>query len=122
MKFYKCSVCGKIIAMVKETGVPTICCGQSMEEIIANTVDASREKHVPVYEVVGNIVNVTIGSVEHPMTEEHHIQWIALETKHGNQSKVLHAGDAPNAPFALLDGDEILTVYAYCNIHGLWKA
>ena len=122
MKFYRCKKCGKIIAIVKETAVPTICCGEAMEELIPGTVDASTEKHVPVYEVTGNTVTVKVGSAEHPMLTEHYIEWIAIRTKNGNQRKILKPGEAPAATFAIIDGDEVLEVYEYCNLHGLWKA
>ena len=122
MKFLRCKKCGKIIAIVNDTVVPTMCCGEAMEELIPGTTDAALEKHVPVYEVNGNIVTVTVGSVEHPMTPEHYIQWIAIKTKNGNQRKILTPTDAPKATFALIDGDEVLEVYEYCNLHGLWKA
>lgn len=122
MKFYKCEHCGNIIAMVKDAGVPVVCCGQKMTELVPNTEDAAQEKHVPVYEQKGNILEVTVGSVEHPMAEEHHIEWIALQTDKGNQRKVLKPGDAPKADFALLDGEEVQAIYAYCNLHGLWMA
>ena len=122
MKFYRCKICGKIIAIVNETAVPTMCCGQAMEELIPGTTDAAVEKHVPVYEVNGNIVTVTVGSVDHPMTPEHYIQWIAIKTKNGNQRKILTPEDAPKAVFSIIDGDEVEEVYEYCNLHGLWKA
>lgn len=122
MKFYKCEHCGNIIAMVKDAGVPVVCCGQKMAELIPNTEDAAQEKHVPVYEKKSNILEVTVGSVEHPMAEEHFIEWIALQTDKGNQRKVLKPGDAPKADFALLDGEEVQAIYAYCNLHGLWMA
>ena len=121
-KFFICEHCGNIIAMVKNTGVPVMCCGQKMTEIIPGAVDASIEKHVPVYSVDGNLVNVTVGSTEHPMLPEHYIEWISLQTKSGNQRKVLHPGDAPKAVFAICEGDEVQAVYAYCNLHSLWKA
>ena len=120
-KFYKCAHCGKIIAVVKETGVPVMCCGQKMDELVPNTTDAAQEKHVPVVEVNGNIVTVTVGSVLHPMQPEHYIEWISLNKKKGNQRKELKPGDAPKAVFALVDGDEVEAAYAYCNLHGLWK-
>lgn len=122
MKFMKCEVCGQMVAVVKETGSPIICCGQPMKEVIAGTVDASLEKHVPVYEVKDHVVYVTVGSVEHPMLPEHHIEWVSLKTKFGNQRKALKPGDAPKVEFALLPGDEVLEVYEYCNLHGLWKS
>lgn len=121
LKFYKCNKCGQIISKIKDTGVPIICCGEPMEEIIPGTVDASLEKHVPVYDKDENIVRVNIGIEDHPMEEEHYIEWIAIQTKHGNQRKCLKPGDAPHAVFSLLDGDEVIAVYEYCNIHGLWK-
>ncbi len=122
MKFYRCKHCGQIVAIVKGTGVPIICCGEKMEEIVPGTVDAAVEKHVPVYEVADGKVTVTVGAVEHPMQEEHFIEWIALKTKAGNQRKALKPGDAPKAVFAICDGDEVEAVFAYCNLHGLWKA
>ena len=120
LKFYRCKVCGKIIAIVKDTGVPTICCGEEMEQIIPGTTDAAVEKHVPVVTVNGNTVEVKVGSVDHPMLPEHYIEWIALNTKQGNQRKALKPGDAPKATFAIVDGDEVVAAYAYCNLHSLW--
>ena len=123
MKFYKCPICGKIIAVVEgKPGVPTICCGQPMDELIANTQDGAREKHLPVYRVENGIVHVGVGEVEHPMLDAHFIQWIALETNLGNQRKVLKPGQKPEAQFALLKGEEVVAVYEYCNLHGLYKA
>ncbi len=121
-KFYRCNHCGNIVAFVKESGVPVVCCGENMTEIIPGTVDASLEKHVPVYSVEGNIVRVNVGAVEHPMLPEHFIEWVSLQTKQGNQRKELHPGEKPEVCFALCDGDEVEAVYAYCNLHGLWKA
>lgn len=121
-KFYICSHCGNIVAFAKNTGVPVMCCGQKMQEIIPGTVEASGEKHIPVYTVEDGIVTVTVGSVEHPMLPEHYIEWISLETTQGNQRKVLNPGEKPQAKFALLPGEEVVAVYAYCNLHSLWKA
>jgi len=92
-----------------------------MKELVPGSVDASREKHVPVVTVSGNTVTVQVGSAPHPMTEQHSIQWIYLQTEHGAQCKRLKAGDEPKAVFAL-DGDKPVAAYAYCNLHGLWKA
>ncbi len=122
MKFYKCNHCGKIINEVSETFVPVICCGEKMGEIIAGTVDASREKHIPVYQKNGNLVEVLVGSVEHPMSPEHYIEFIVIETKNGYQLKYLKPSGAPKATFNIVDGEELVGVYAYCNLHGLWKA
>ena len=122
MKFYRCKHCGQIIAIVKGTGVTPMCCGDDMVEIKAGSIDASHEKHVPVYEVVGNKVHVRVGSVDHPMAPEHYIEWVAIQTKLGNQRKALKPGDEPKVCFSLCDNDEVVAVYAYCNLHGLWKA
>ena len=121
MKFYKCEICGKIVAMVKETPVDTMCCGQAMRELVPGTTDGATEKHVPVYTLEGNTVRVKVGSVEHPMTDAHHIEWIAIETENGNQRKELKPGDKPEATFALVPLDKVKSVYEYCNLHGLWK-
>ncbi len=121
MKFYKCSHCGNIIAFVENKGVPVMCCGEKMSEIIPGSVDAAVEKHVPVVEIENGTVKVVVGSVEHPMTEPHYIQWIAIETKKGNQRKVLTPTDKPAACFKICDCDEVVAVYEYCNLHGLWK-
>ncbi len=122
MKFYRCSHCGQIIALVKETGVPVICCGEPVQEIIPGETDASLEKHVPVYTVEGNCVHVCVGSAAHPMIPEHYIEWVAVQTKFGNQRKALSPGEKPEACFALCEGDEVQAVYAFCNLHSLWKA
>ena len=121
MKFYKCEICGKIVAMVKETPVDTMCCGRPMRELVPGTTDGATEKHVPVYTLEGNTVKVKIGSMEHPMTDAHHIEWIAIETENGNQRKELKPGDKPEATFALVPRDKVKSVYEYCNLHGLWK-
>ena len=122
LKFLRCEHCGNIIEMVEDKGVPVVCCGQRMTELVAGTSDGAREKHVPVYEVKDNIVHVKVGEVAHPMIPEHYIEWIVLQTKNGVQRKELNPGDKPEACFALCDGDEVEAVYAYCNLHGLWKA
>ena len=122
MKFFICKHCGNIIAMVKDTGVPVVCCGEKMAEIIPGTTDAAVEKHVPVYEIKDNKVYVTVGDVEHPMLPEHYIEWIGLQTSSGNQRKTLKPGEPPKACFALCEGDEVEAVYAYCNLHSLWKS
>ena len=87
-----------------------------------NPVEASKEKHIPVYTVNGNEVTVRIGSVDHPMQDVHYIEWVVLQTKFGNQRRALNPNDAPEVKFSLLPNDEVVAVYAYCNLHGLWKA
>ena len=120
MKFYKCKHCGKIIAIVNEKPVPTICCGEPMVEMVPNTEDGAHEKHIPVYKLEGNIVHVEVGQVLHPMLEGHYIEWIALETNFGNQRKKLRPGDEPKADFALLPGEKVIRVIEHCNLHGLY--
>ena len=122
MKFYRCAHCGQIVAIVKSKGVPIMCCGEKMQEIIPGTTEAATEKHIPVFTVEDNKVLVTVGEVEHPMLEEHYIEWISIQTKFGNQRKALKPGDEPKTCFALCEGDEVEAVYAYCNLHSLWKA
>lgn len=119
-RFYICKHCGNIIGMIHSSGVPIICCGEEMAELKANTVDASQEKHVPVVTVDGNKVTVKIGSVPHPMLEEHYITWVYLQTEKGGQRKCLKPGEAPEAVFTLI-GDKPVAAFEYCNIHGLWK-
>ena len=121
LKIYKCSICGKIIEIIADTGVDTICCGQSMAKLVPNTVEASNEKHLPVAEIDGNTVRVKVGSVDHPMIAEHYIQWIWVVS----DNKVYRASLAPNqkpeAVFSVLESGS-LDIYEYCNLHGLWKA
>ena len=121
MKFYRCTVCGQIVAIVEGTGVPLVCCGQEMEEMIPGSVDASHEKHVPVIGVNGDLVTVTVGTAPHPMTDAHRIEWVSLQTEYGNQRKELRPGAEPKACFRLCEGDKVKAAWAYCNLHGLWK-
>ena len=120
-KFYICEHCKNIITKVKDSGVPVMCCGQKMTEIVPGTTDAAAENHVPVYQLEGNCVTVHIGSAEHPMLPEHYIEWVLLHSKQGNQRKKLNPGDKPTVCFALCEGDTVESVYAYCNLHSLWK-
>ena len=120
VKFYICKHCGNIVGLIHNAGVPLVCCGEKMSELVPNTTEAATEKHLPVVEMDGNIVKVSVGSVEHPSTEEHYIAWVYLETAHGGQRKAINPGDMPEVSFALQD-DELIAVYAYCNLHGLWK-
>jgi len=119
-KFYRCKHCGNLVGMIHASGVPIICCGEPMELLEANSVDASKEKHVPAVEVEGDKVTVKIGSVPHPMLPEHHIEWVYLQTEKGGQRKCLEVGAAPETCFALSCGDKPVRVFEYCNLHGLW--
>lgn len=121
-QFFICKHCGNIIAYVKDNGVRVSCCGEEMYELIPGTTDAAREKHVSVYSVENGTVSVNVGEIDHPMLAEHYIEWVSLQTKFGNQRKQLKPGNEPSVTFALSDGDEVEAVYAYCNLHGLWKA
>ena len=122
MKLLKCMKCGKIAVQLNNKPCPTMCCGEPMQELTPNTVDAAFEKHVPVVEREGNTVKVCVGSVAHPMLEEHWIMFIALETKNGWQYKELKPGEEPVAVFAVKEDDEVLGAYELCNLHGFWKA
>lgn len=120
-KFYICEKCGNIAELVHHSGVSLVCCGQKMTKLEAGVVEASHEKHLPVVTVKGNTVRVSVGSVNHPMTEEHHIPWIVLETVRATHRKYLAPSDKPEAEFVLSEGETPIMVYAYCNLHGLWK-
>ena len=121
-RFFICAHCGKIVAIVKETGVPVICCGSIMNEIIPSTTDASVEKHVPIYKLEDRKVYVRVGSVEHPMSADHYIEWISLQTNKGNQRKFLKPTSKPEVCFAICDDEKIEAVYAFCNLHSLWMS
>lgn len=121
IKYYFCNICGKLMTVLNEPGTPTVCCGEVMKELKPNTVDADTEKHVPVITTNKNMVKVAVGSNEHPMTEEHYIQWILLQTKRGIHKKHLLPGEKPVAVFFLSEFEEVVAAYAYCNLHKLWK-
>jgi len=150
--FYRCEKCGNIVALIKSGVGELTCCGQAMTKLQANSTDATKEKHVPVLTSEGGKIKVAVGSVVHPMTAEHYIQWIALVA--GNKIEIMHLkpGIEPKAEFVYYAGDdevvfegendeivpnceantcnfiysdkssEKVAVYAYCNLHGLWKA
>ncbi len=120
MKFYRCEHCGNIVIKLHDSGVPVVCCGQPMTELVPGATDGAYEKHVPAVTVDGSVIKVQVGEVEHPMMEEHYIQFIVLETSTGYQIKNLKAGDRPVAEFTLAAGDKAIAVYEYCNLHGLW--
>lgn len=120
MKFYICEHCGNIITHVKKSGVPVMCCGEKMKELAAG-INGVAEKHIPMVTVDNNKVIVEVGSVEHPMLDEHHIEWIVIETTKGNQGVKLSPNDKPKAEFQLTGETEFIAAYEYCNLHGLWK-
>ena len=122
MKFYVCEHCGNMIQFIKDKGVPVVCCGEKMKELIPGVSDGAAEKHVPAVKVEGNKVIVEVGSVEHPMAEVHYIEWIILETEKGVQRRNLLPGELPRAEFMIADDDKVVAAYEYCNLHGLWKA
>ena len=120
MKFFKCIKCNRLAVFLDDMNLTS--CGEVFEEVTPNTTDAATEKHVPVVEVSGNKVVVKVGEVEHPMTEEHYIQWIALQTKWNFYFRFLDPGKPAKGTMDLCSKDEVVAVYAYCNLHGLWKA
>ena len=119
-KFYICPVCGNIVEMVHNAGPKPFCCGQRMTELVPNSVDASGEKHVPEVRLGKELVEVNVGSVNHPMEEVHWIEWVELVTDQGSSRRYLNPGEAPHVSFRL-SGEKPMAVYAYCNLHGLWK-
>lgn len=122
IKLYKCNHCENIVKMVVDKGVTPVCCGEPMQLLEPNTTDAATEKHVPLIKESGNKIVVNVGSTEHPMSEEHHIAFILLETNQGVQEKHLDPTGKPEAEFVLNDGEKAIAAYEYCNLHGFWKA
>ena len=118
-KFYICRHCGNLVGMINDDGVPMVCCGEMMEALVPNTVEASGEKHLPVVHVEDGAINVNVGAVNHPMVDEHYIEWVYVQTENGGQRKGLKPGDEPNVTFCL-GNDKAVAVYAYCNLHGWW--
>ena len=122
MKFYVCEHCGNIVTKLTSAGVPLVCFGEEMKLLEAGVTDAAVEKHVPAVTVDGNLVKVSVGSVTRPMTEAPYIPWVALETETSARVEWRQPGQAPEVVFALADGQKAKAVYAWCNLHGLWKA
>jgi len=119
-RFFVCKHCGNLVSLIEDSGAPLVCCGEKMTELVPNTAEASTEKHLPAVTVSEGCVEVQVGSVPHPMTEEHHITFIYVETEHGGQRKCLKPGEEPKAAFCVSD-DKPVAVFTYCNLHGLWK-
>lgn len=121
LKYYICEHCGNVVEMVKDSGVNPVCCGQKMTHLAPGTVEASHEKHIPVIRREGDRVDVYVGAVAHPMSAEHSIEWVSLVSAGGVRRVYLNPDDAPTVSFAAVE-DGPITVYAYCNLHGLWRA
>lgn len=121
MKFLKCPVCGNVVELIEDKGVPIMCCGKPMVELVANTSDGALEKHVPVAEIVDGDVHVKVGSVEHPMLAEHYITFITIVAGDLVARMALKPGKKPVAVFPLGNYKGKVNVYEYCNLHGLWK-
>ena len=119
-KFYICHDCGMVIEAIHDSGIAPSCCGMKMDVLVPNTVDASGEKHIPAVSVKDGAVHVNVGSIDHPMQDAHYIEWVQLVTENGVQRKHLKPGEAPKVSF-LLGDEKPVAVYAYCNLHGLWK-
>ncbi|MCL2446016.1 MAG: desulfoferrodoxin [Oscillospiraceae bacterium] len=126
-KFFLCKQCGNLIATINASGVPMICCGEAMAELVANTVDAAVEKHLPVVKTAqqcacgcNNALHIEVGSVHHPMLAEHYIDFLWITTEHGGKLRRLNIGGEPTATICCCD-DKPMAVYAYCNLHGMWK-
>ena len=122
VQFFICNHCGNIIAMIKDRGVPIKCCGENMQEITAGSSEGAKEKHSPVYHTDGETVTVSVGEIAHPMTPEHYIDWVCIETEDGFQLKKLTPDMSPKVSFSLTKDDKVKSVYGFCNLHSLWKA
>lgn len=119
-RFHLCRHCGNLTGLIHDAGVPICCCGEPMDELVPNTSEAAGEKHLPVARVEGSLVRVRVGGVDHPMTDEHAIAWVYLQTDRGGQRKALPPGGPPAVTFALADETPV-AVYSWCSLHGLWK-
>ena len=119
--FYACDNCHIIIEEINGTKEGFSCCGIQMEKLTPNTSEGAHEKHMPVVEQNGNTITVKVGSIFHPMSEEHSIEWIYLQTEKGGQRIHLDPDEEPVAPIVVCDGDRALAAYAYGNLHGFWK-
>ncbi len=118
IKFYVCKHCGNIVTYIKNSGIKVKCCGEEMQEIIPNTIDAAKEKHLPVIKNHDNMIEISVGEVIHPMTEEHLIDWIYIQTLNGGQIIYLNEQQQPIVKIPKM---QIVKVYSHCNLHGLWE-
>ena len=119
-RFYICRHCGNLIGLIHDAGVPMVCCGEKMHALVPNTTDAAGEKHLPVVKLEGDKLIVSVGEVNHPMADDHFIEWVYVEFENGGSRRALKPGDAPVATFCTREAKPV-AVYAYCNLHGLWK-
>ena len=120
LEVYKCEICGNIVEVTHGGQGELVCCGEPMKKLTENTTDAAQEKHVPVIEAVDGGFTVTVGSVEHPMTDEHYIEWIELQADGKAYRQFLNPGEKPQATFQV--AADTVSAREYCNLHGLWKA
>lgn len=118
----RCNICGNTVEIIENGGGTLVCCGEEMETVVPNRTEAPAEKHIPVCHREGNTLTVTVGSDRHPMTDAHFIKWIAVETTRGKRRTTLLPGSLPEACFALCEGETVLSVCAFCNLHGLWES
>ena len=118
IKFYRCPICGNVIEIIEGTANSIVCCGKKIEELNANTVDASKEKHIPIYEKIDSEIRVKVGETKHPMEDTHYIMWIAQVTNNSITRVELKPNEEPEIRLPYIKG---AVLYAYCNIHGLWK-
>ena len=119
-EFFICEFCGNIVTKINDSNVPLFCCNKPITKLEVGSIEASHEKHIPVVNISNNKIIITIGEIEHPMIEEHSILWIMLITNEGEYLKYLNVGNKPIVEFIIND-ERPLSVYAYCNLHGLWK-
>ena len=120
LRFFRCKHCGNVVVKLLDKNVPVFCCGEKMEEIVANTTEAATEKHLPVVTLNNGLLEVNVGSIPHPMETEHYINFIVVETKSGYAIKTLNPKHAPKTTF-YVGKEKVMAVYEYCNLHGLWK-
>jgi len=122
MQFYKCEICGNVIIKLHDSGIIPHCCSRIMTKLIPDNLDGSLEKHIPVWKLSGNNIEIRIGEKEHPMETDHYIEWIFLKTNIGFHSKFLSSNCNPEACFKLCPGERPEYIYCYCNLHGIWKS
>lgn len=118
--FYRCDICGNLVEKIEDSGVLMVCCGQNMTLLRANSSDGASEKHLPVEKIDNNNLNIKISSVPHPMTEEHHINWVVIAYKNTTKRVNLKINQDPEINTLIDENDSNITIYSYCNIHGLW--